>query len=61
MCKIIIYVLTIAIAVVASLTAGFLVFFAYALDEPYLLGLAMLVIIAAIPLGAAADTLEKKL
>ena len=61
MVKTLIYALTVAISIVASLTAGILCFWAYALDEPYLLGLALVVIMAAIPLGAAADNIEKKL
>lgn len=50
-----------AIAVVASLTAGILIFWAHAIDEPYLFGLALVVLVAAVPLGAAIDKLERKL
>lgn len=59
--KIILYTLTIAIAVAASLTAGLLIFWSYALDEPCIMVLALLVIIGIIPICAAADNLEKKL
>lgn len=59
--KLAIYVLTVAIAIVASLTSGLLIFWAYALDLDYLMALALVIIMAAIPLGAAIDKLEKKL
>lgn len=59
--KLAIYVLTVAIAIVASLTSGLLIFWAYALGLDYLMGLALVVIMAAVPLGVAVDNLEKKL
>lgn len=59
--KLIIYFLAIMTAIIVSMTAGLLIFFAYALDNGYLILIAIALIIVMIPCASAIDKIERKL